>query len=392
VAAVHIERYGHIDLRPAFPFPEETNAFSDLNQKSVFSAGHPLMVVIGCNWHVWHARQGRLDRVFGVALLMPHNIDSMAYYGDPPWHGLGTRVPARATAAQMIGAAGLDWQVKKKPIPNVGAGAKDESRRFQLIRMPRNGSESEVPLGVVGPRYLPLQNSAAFEFFDPIVGEQKAVFETAGSLGNGERVWVLARTPGEIRVIGDDCCSKFLLLSNAHDGRGSVMVKFTPIRVVCQNTLLLAIESGEKGHRVRHSTNMQDRLREVQDLLTVMWQTFQAAETLFQSLAKVQVDTARLDTFLQAVYPLTEQQRKEHTRPERWNHITILYERGDSPALRPSHTLWGAYNAVTRYEDYRIANEAGPDRGLNRVWFGHGADVKLRALQMADSLRQHWVN
>src|SRR5581483_1222435 len=99
------------------------------------------------------------------ALLMPHNVDSMAYYGDPPWHGLGTEVPARATAAQMICAAGLDWNVEKKPIPNVGASAKNESRRFQLIRMPRNGGESKVPLGVVGPRYRPLQNCEAFDFF-----------------------------------------------------------------------------------------------------------------------------------------------------------------------------------------------------------------------------------
>jgi phage/plasmid-like protein (TIGR03299 family) len=292
----------------------------------------------------------------------------------------------------MICAAGLDWRVEKKPIPNVGAGAKDESRRFQLTRMPRNGSESKVPLGVVGQRYRLLQNSEAFEFFDPIVGDENAVFETAGSLGNGERVWVLAKAPGEIRVIGDDCCSKFLLLSNSHDGRGSVTVKFTPIRVVCQNTLLLAIDSGEKGHRVRHSTNMQVRLQGVQTLLAVMWRTFQAAETLFQSLVKVQVDTVRLNTYLQAVYPMTEQQRREHIRPERWDRVAMLFERGDSPALHPSHTLWGAYNAVTRYEDYRIANEAGPDRRLNRVWFGKGADLKLHALNVADSLRQQWVN
>ena len=323
---------------------------------------------------------------------MPHNVDSMAYYGEPPWHGLGTAVPARATAAEMICAAGIDWRVEKKPIPNVGAGAKGESRRFQLIRMPRSGTESKVPLGIVGPRYRPLQNSEAFEFFDPVVGEQKAVFETAGSLGNGERVWVLARTPGEIRVAGDDCCWKFLLLSNSHDGKGSVIVKFTPIRVVCQNTLLLATASGEKGYRVRHSTNMQDRLREVQNLLALMWRTFEAAESLFQALARVQVDAARLSTYLEAVYPLTEQQRREHIRPERWDHVTSLFERGNSPALRPSHTLWGAYNAVTRYEDYRIANEAGPDRRLNRVWFGHGADLKLHALNAGDSLRQQWTN
>ena len=315
----------------------------------------------------------------------------MAYYGETPWHSLGVSVPARATAAEMICAARLDWKVETVAIPNVGAGAGDDARRFQLIRMPRNGSGARVPLGVVGPTYRPLQNTEAFDFFDPIIGEEKAVFETAGSLGNGERVWVLAKAPGEIRVAGDDCCSKYLLLSNSHDGRGSVAVKFTPIRVVWQNTLILALESGAKGHRVRHSANMLVRLRDVQDLLAVMWRTFQAAEDLFRSLAKVQVDAARLNAYLERVYPLTDKQRKVSQKPERWDRVMALFENGDAPNLGPSRTRWGAYNAVTRYEDYRQANEAGPDRRLNRVWFGQGADIKLNALIVAKALQQRWA-
>src|SRR5450759_2613311 len=82
---------------------------------------------------------------------MPANVDSMAYYGDPPWHGLGVSVPARATATEMINAAGLDWQVRMTPIPNVGVGAKAKARRCHLTRMPRNTSEQEVPLGVEAP-------------------------------------------------------------------------------------------------------------------------------------------------------------------------------------------------------------------------------------------------
>jgi phage/plasmid-like protein (TIGR03299 family) len=323
---------------------------------------------------------------------MAHNIDSMAYYGDTPWHGLGTKIPDRADAAQMISAARLDWEVAMRPIPNVGANANKEARRFHLIRMPRNPDEIEVPLGVVSPRYRALQNKEAFELFDPIIGESKAVFETAGALGNGERIWVLAKVPGEIRVIDDDICSKYLLLSNAHDGRGSVSVKFTPIRVVCQNTLMLAMGSGEKAHNIRHSKNMQDRLQNVQELLSLIWATFKKAEELFQALAKVQVDPKGFDTYLEAVYPRTEEQLKEKRRPERWERVAELFAVGDAPRLRPDHTLWGAYNSVTRYEDYRQAKEAGPDRRLNRIWFGQGADLKLHALQQADALRQQWTN
>lgn len=323
---------------------------------------------------------------------MAHNIDSMAYYGERPWHGLGTSIPERANALEMIRAAGLDWEVEMRPIPNVSAHADKEARRCHLVRMPRSPDEIEVPLGVLSSRYLALQNKEAFDFFDPIIGDSKAVFETAGSLGNGERIWVLAKVPGEIRVIGDDICSKYLLLSNAHDGRGSVSVKFTPIRVVCQNTLMLALESGQKAHNIRHSKHMQDRLKNVQELLGLIWKTFEKAQELFQLLAKVPVNVERFETYLEAVYPRTEDQRKANKRPERWDRVAQLFEIGDSPDLRPSHTLWGAYNSVTRYEDYRHANEAGRDRRLNRVWFGQGADLKLHALQHADALRQQWLN
>ncbi len=113
---------------------------------------------------------------------------------------------------------------------------------------------------------------------------------------------------------------------------------------------------------------------------------------MFRILAKVPVNAERFDTYLEAVYPRTEDQRKARKRPERWDRVARLFEVGDSPHLRPSHTLWGAYNSVTRYEDYRHANEADRDRRLNRVWFGQGADLKLHALQQADALRQQWLN
>jgi hypothetical protein len=153
---------------------------------------------------------------------------------------------------------------------------------------------------------------------------------------------VLAKVPGEIHVTGDDCCAKYLLLSNSHDGRGSVCVKFTPIRVVCQNTLVLALESGEKAYKVRHSRSMQRRLSDVQELIGLIWKTFQIAEELFQRLAQVRMDASRLDTYLEAVYPRTEKQRKEKSRPERWNRVIELFEVGDAPRLHPNHTLWGA--------------------------------------------------
>ena len=94
---------------------------------------------------------------------------------------------------------------------------------------------------MVSRRYTPLQNEEAFQFFDPIIGSEAASFETAGALGDGERIWTLAKMPDSMEVAEGDLCGKYLLLSNTHSGQGSVTIKFTAIRVVCQNTLMFAL-------------------------------------------------------------------------------------------------------------------------------------------------------
>jgi phage/plasmid-like protein (TIGR03299 family) len=151
---------------------------------------------------------------------MPANVQTMAYYGDPPWHGLGTTVPMGATAEEMIRAAGMDWSVELSPARGARQiNRKGEYSRYEVVRVPRpKTDEAEVLLGVVSRRYQPLQNIEAFEFFDPIVGEKKAYFETAGVLGEGERVWVMARMPDAMQIVPGDECLKYLLLSNTHTG------------------------------------------------------------------------------------------------------------------------------------------------------------------------------
>ena len=195
---------------------------------------------------------------------MVANVQTMAYHGDVPWHGIGRPVPMGLTAEQMIRAAGLDWDVELRPARGATKiNRKGEVSRYEVVRVPRPASrETEVLLGIVSRRYQPLQNAEAFEFFDPIVGEKKAYFETAGALGEGERIWVMAKMPGAMEIVPGDECMKHLLLSNTHSGDGSVIVKFTSVRVVCQNTLMLAMRDGQKAYRVRHSKRMQFKLGE----------------------------------------------------------------------------------------------------------------------------------
>src|SRR6185369_10466134 len=200
---------------------------------------------------------------------MVANVQTMAYHDEVPWHGLGTPVPAGVTAEHMIRAAGLDWRVKLEPARGATViNKKKEYSRYEVVRVPRPGmGETEVLLGIVSRRYQPLQNIEAFQFFDPIVGQNKAYFETAGALGEGERIWVMAKMPGAMQIVPGDDCLKYLLLSNAHSGDGSVIVKFTSVRVVCQNTLVLAMKDGQKAYRVRHTKQMQFKLDELADFL-----------------------------------------------------------------------------------------------------------------------------
>jgi phage/plasmid-like protein (TIGR03299 family) len=325
---------------------------------------------------------------------MPANVQTMAYYGEVPWHGLGKLVPKGLTAEEMIRAAGLDWEVEL--VPARGAreiNRKGEFSRYEVVRKPRsNTTENEVLLGVVGRRYQPLQNVEAFEFFDPIVGEHKAYFETAGALGEGERIWVMAKMPQAMEIVRGDECFKYLLLSNTHSGDGSVIVKFTAMRVVCQNTLMLAMKDGQEAYRVRHSKQMQFKLDELAAFLAITQEVFLRAEELFRRLAKVKMNEERLEHYFGAVFPRSDEQKKKGEKPLRWAFLREVFETQKDLQLHGvCGTLWGAYNAITRFEDYKQPlQEEQPDQRLERTWFGGGADTKLKALAKAEEFATSW--
>ena len=224
------------------------------------------------------------------------------------------------------------------------------------------------------------------------MGEKKAYFETAGGLGEGERVWVMAKMPEAMRIVPGDECLKYLLLSNSHTGEGSITVKFTWVRVVCQNTLMMAMDDGQKAYRVRHSKKMQFRLEELADFLAITQEVFLKAEECFRQLAKIQMIENRLESYFEAVYPKTAAQKKKGDKPARWDLLRGIFEGQpdlQSPGVRG--TLWGAYNAVTRFEDYKQPQrDELQDQRLERTWFGSGAEIKLKALSKAKELSANW--
>lgn len=208
--------------------------------------------------------------------LMSHDLatingqSAMMYYGEVPWHGLCQKLDGPATAAEAIRAANLDWKVEKTPLHiHQGKLYPKVPDRFVIVRQDQAASDAPPTVqGIVGRDYTPLQNREAFDWFDPIADGAKAIYHTAGALGDGERVWILAKLPDAIQVIGDDIADKFLLLSNSHDGSSSVQVKFTPIRVECQNTLTMALSQG-RSLRIAHTPSLPPRKAAARDSLGI---------------------------------------------------------------------------------------------------------------------------
>jgi phage/plasmid-like protein (TIGR03299 family) len=315
-------------------------------------------------------------------LLIQNGQASMFYINDVPWHGLGTRLEKPATAKEAIQAANLDWKVVKLPL---FAGSKriPVPDRYAVVR--RTGDliqRTDPVLGVVSHEYTPLQNHQAFQFFDPIVGQDAAIYHTAGVLGNGERVWILAKLPGEIRVAGDDISEKYLLLSNSHDGKSSVTIKFTPVRVVCQNTLSLALDEGS-AWRVSHHSDIHRKLKQAHEMLGLLNDRFADMEQSFQAMSRVKLNCQRLYEYLAAVYPdSTEPDKQALIRRDRsWSEYFFDHGKGNR-LIGVAGSLWAGFNGVTEWIDHRKTRQNSNQR-LNSAWFGESSRIKTRAFTIA---------
>ncbi len=320
---------------------------------------------------------------------MPHELattighTAMMFAGEIPWHGLGTRLEEPATAREAIEAAGLDYLAELNnlqttegiPIPQRKAVVRSDSREI---------------LGVVGTSYVPVQNHQAFGFLDAVVSDGELRYHTAGALGKGERVWMLAKLPDEIRVKNsDDITEKYLLLSNSHDGSSSLRVYFTPIRVVCSNTLAIAARNGRgQGISIIHKGDLATKVQQAQVVLGLANRFYDDTEEQINRLANHYPSLRQLEQYFLHVYPDSPEGESSRTTNVR-QEMLRLFEEGighDMPAIR--HTTWTALNAVTEYVDhYRSTRgKTSSDKASNRLesaWFGSGARLKERAWDLA---------
>jgi phage/plasmid-like protein (TIGR03299 family) len=311
---------------------------------------------------------------------MAHGItstDQMMYVGRKPWHGMGVELPQLATAAEAIEGANLGWSVSKEPV--ITSTGKEVPGKHITIR-----SDTLDGLGVVGDQYSILQNSAAFEFFDRFTMDPHGPkYETAGSLWSGRKVWMLAKLPDLLQVKGDDTIQPYILLSNSHDGSSAVRVQLTPVRVVCQNTLNMAQwDKSQKSIKVRHSGDINLKVRDVQDALGIIREDFKETLGVYQALADRTPTAQQVTDVLTKLFPDTKTSRAEKQR----DRVRELAEVGIGNGNREVRgTAWALYNGITELVDHH--NNKGSkrpdadDMRLNSNWFGSGANFKADALE-----------
>ena len=315
---------------------------------------------------------------------MAHNVEivdgkaQMAYAGEVPWHGLGTAVSNDLTPQQMQEKAGLDWTVQKEEL-TTASGAIVEGKQA-LVR----SSDNQV-LDVVGNGWNPVQNSEAFEFFSEYVLAGDMEMHTAGSLKGGQLTWALAKVKDSFTILGEDQVDSYLLFSNPHQYGKSIDVRFTPIRVVCNNTLTLSL-----GQKVANSVSLNHRTAfnpdSVKETLGIAHEKFAEYKEAAEFLSSKRFTVESLVQYYSEVFPRTYQGKKEVTVQSVEDLTTNAKKAYEVLETQPGAefgegTWWQALNSVTYLTDHKMGREA--DTRLTSAWFGANQSRKVKAVEKA---------
>lgn len=277
---------------------------------------------------------------------MAANVENMFYVRETPWHGLGTKVLKAPASKEALQLAGLDWRVLQEPIytgteeliDGYKANVRDSDRRV---------------LGVVTDRYKVIQNDEAFAFTDELLGEG-VKYETAGSLQGGKKVWLLAHMPHEYIMSGERI-SPYLLFSNTHDGSGAIKVALTPIRVVCQNTLNLALARAKRSWSMIHTGDIKEKMQEAKDTLFMAENYMDELGKEFEALRMKKLTDKRVMEYIEILLPIedgsTPQQEKNMKRLR--EDMKIRYF--DAPDLQDVGK--NAYRFVNAVSDFATHSE-----------------------------------
>ncbi len=280
---------------------------------------------------------------------MSANVETMFYVRTAPWHGLGTRVLEAPTSSAALSLAGLDWSVIQKPLLTVDGipvpGFKANLREI----------DNQI-LGVVTDRYKVVQNRDAFAFTDELLGEG-VTYETAGSLQNGRRTWILAKLPQRYIISGDEI-TPYLVFMNSHDGTGAIKAAMTPIRVVCQNTLNLALSTAKRSWSTIHTGNIHGKLQDARNTLLYADRYMAELGKAIDKLNQQKISDRQALEYIDALFPMQEgiSEIQEKNILKMKEDMKIRYF--DAPDLE--HVGKNAYRFINAVSDF--ATHARPLR------------------------------
>ena len=300
--------------------------------------------------------------------------DSMAYAGALPWHGLGTKVPDDLTPTQMLEAAGLDWSVEKIPAFAEVGGKQVSIGQSALVR-----SMDNKILDVVSNDWNPVQNEEAFDFFNEFVAAGDMEMHTAGSLKGGQIVWALAKIKESFELFKGDKIDSYLLFSNFHKYGFSTDVRFTPIRVVCNNTLTLSLNSQvERMAKISHRKVFDPS--NVKDMLGIATDKLAKYKEMASFLGSKKAKDEDIVDYFCRIFPVTGANDKKKKVSKNANiAMDILHTQPGSEYAEG--TWWQPFNAVTYLTDHLAGRSA--DTRLASAWYGSNKNLKTKALELA---------
>ena len=312
----------------------------------------------------------------------------MAYCGAVPWHGLGTKVSPDLTPTEFMKAAGLDWEVKKKPLFIDGVdGPEQVEGKSMLVR-----EDSGKHLDVVGNDWNPVQNSQAFDFFDDVVDSGNMHVSTAGALLGGRRVWAMAEINDQFELFGGDIVKGNLLFCNPHTYGETITVQFSPVRVVCNNTLQMALH-GKSQKKVSWSHRLVWDKELVQDMLGISHVRMGEYKEMAEFLGSRRVPEDQHAPFFASCFPTKVRKEADETKVELGGRnakraFELLEEQPGAEFAEGSY--WQAFNAATYFIDHVMGKSH--DSRMNNAYFGYGVGYKKRAMEQAlDHATKHGV-
>ena len=314
---------------------------------------------------------------------MAHQVETMAYAGELPWQGLGVKVSNELTPTMMMEKAGLDWTVEKKEMRVIdGMKSMVIPGRKALIR-----SSDDKLLDVVGDEWHPIQNSEVFNFFTEFVMAGDMEIHTAGSLKGGQIIWALAKVKESFDVFGDDRVDAYMLLSSPHQYGKSMDVRFTPIRVVCNNTLTMSLaQEAKRSVRVSHRTAFD--ADGVKETLGIAHEKFAKYKDMAQFLGSKKFSVDNLVKYYNELFPTTSKREEEKVKAvngydDMSRAAKMCY---DALEVQPGAeyapgSWWQALNSVTYITDHHQGRNA--ENRLHSQWFGFNQGRKVRAAEKA---------